>query len=208
MSILTPDQCFQAREALGLSQSQVAKDVGIPRSYLSQFEGGKRNLEDRWIKALWDYFLEFGWGPGPEELDELQGLAPAGKGRVVRDGFAIPGGLDLAIVEALLEEHYENTERINEIRLRPLPRGIIFGGVDEEKATERALEVLLLEHRQFQIKQQIHGQSPDTEPVDLSDHSALRNIGDYVDSMMLKVLAAVEFEEDSDEGDVALVEHH
>lgn len=190
MSILTPEQCVQAREVLGMSQSKVAREAGIPRPYISQFESGKRLLEDRLLSALKAFFIQAGWEP----LGDIQPavgecvVALGGKGSTFRDGFAIPDGLDPNEVEVLLAEYHDNTQQISDIRGRPLKREFIFGEIEEERAMDSAVELLLLGYRQAQIKQILHGQSPEADQVDLSDQSALRDIGDYVDSMMIKVL--------------------
>ncbi len=44
-----------ARESMGISQSKLAKELGINRAYLSQFESGKRLLNDNEIEVIYAY---------------------------------------------------------------------------------------------------------------------------------------------------------
>lgn len=55
---LTPETCKAARTTAALSQARVAADLGINRTYLSQFESGKYRLDDTTLTKLHDYFTE------------------------------------------------------------------------------------------------------------------------------------------------------
>ena len=54
MKALTPAQSKEARAALGLSQSQVAKETGLNRSTLALFEVGKYILDEVTLGDLRD----------------------------------------------------------------------------------------------------------------------------------------------------------
>ncbi|MDQ3187084.1 MAG: helix-turn-helix domain-containing protein [Pseudomonadota bacterium] len=57
MSIqLTPQQAKAAGGNAQLSQGRVASNIGINRSYLSQFEPGKYLLDDATLIRLRDYY--------------------------------------------------------------------------------------------------------------------------------------------------------
>lgn len=55
---LTPEACKAARTNAKLSQARVAIDLGINRTYLSQFESGKYLLNEDLLAKLSDYFIE------------------------------------------------------------------------------------------------------------------------------------------------------
>lgn len=59
--MITGKQSKEARGVLGLSQADVSKGANIGRSYISQFEGGVRNLEKNNLLALFNYYEEGGY---------------------------------------------------------------------------------------------------------------------------------------------------
>lgn len=173
--ILNPDDALYAREMLNLSQAKVAKDTGLSRSYLSQYESGKRVLEDKWMRALKGYYENLGWvAPEPKEPDEMDVCLVRS-----RDGFVISEDLTDKTVESLLDEYYSNAERIEGIQQSELRRGF-FGGIDEENSMKSVLAITLLSHRQFIIKQLLHGQlenDPISQDLETND---IETMGQYV----------------------------
>jgi len=140
MTILTPLQSKAAREALGLSQSKVARETGINRSTLALFEVNKYLLDDRALHGLRDFYESQGHTfeeaakpataatlappqPAPvaaplaaHEAHEEDSRAP------VVDGFAIMSGFDHDEVEAALDQIHANDAAIAEITAQPVKR--------------------------------------------------------------------------------------
>lgn len=56
MKNLTPDNFHKARVSLGLSIAKVAKETGINRNYLSNFEKNKQFLDDKTKATLRDHY--------------------------------------------------------------------------------------------------------------------------------------------------------
>ena len=154
MTILSNTQAVAARAAASLSQSFVAKDIGISRAYLSQFESGKRILEDRWLIALKEYYQARGWNPesstssAPEiESDNIR----------IRDGFQISGALEEDEIESLLENYYSNQLEIEALSGSEVPRGSIFQSVAKEKALKIVFQVFCLTAQQDDIVRKLRG---------------------------------------------------
>lgn len=68
MNELHYDDYRDAREILNLSQSMVARDTKIPRPYLSEFEHGKRSLDNEQLVELDEYYRCNGWEPINEAI--------------------------------------------------------------------------------------------------------------------------------------------
>src|SRR5690348_13527415 len=100
MALFTSQQAKAARGAAHLSQGRVAADLGINRSYLSQFESGKLLFDHATLTRLPDYYSKHG--------ARLESIAYASKVMVkraipcLRDGFLIPLEADENQVDALL----------------------------------------------------------------------------------------------------------
>src|SRR5690349_16058936 len=92
----TAQQAKTARANAQLSQGRVASDLGINRSYLSQFESGKLLFDDTTLFRLRDYYSEHG-----AQLEYLANESSErfgddkGKTRLrLRDGFLLPPEVD------------------------------------------------------------------------------------------------------------------
>ena len=59
-SILTREDYNQAQVTLGLTYADLAKEVGLPRQYLSEFRAGTRNLVPEHQRKLRNYFEDNG----------------------------------------------------------------------------------------------------------------------------------------------------
>ncbi|HCS28659.1 MAG TPA: hypothetical protein DIW43_14450 [Spongiibacteraceae bacterium] len=184
---ITPATAIAARKELGLSQAMVAREIGLNRSYLSDFEGGKRILEDRWLEALFSFFLAEGWLPADTE-PEVVGTEVAQQSEdssatnffACADGFIIAKPAIDEEVESLLDELYDNNERIRGEKQRLLPRGFL-GGLDEADAVETCLPALAMMARQYEITQQLHGhhEKPRSD-LDPSVKGSVQTVGDYL----------------------------
>jgi len=187
MNVLTPDLAAQAREQLKLSQSKVAKELGINRSYLSQFEGSKRILEDHILDDLHNYFVSMGWEPSIDTSDDAgeELLNSPLHGLNIADGFVICEDA-FPHKEQLLGAYYENavtieTQKTDILRRRP------FGRLDEKDAKAQCFELLMLMARQYEIKQILHGQHE--QPPKALDTDNLRDLettGDFVEFLLSK----------------------
>jgi transcriptional regulator with XRE-family HTH domain len=182
---ISPETAAAARKKLGLSQAIVSRAIGLNRSYLSDFESGKRILEDRWLDSLLEFFLAEGWTPiAPNTPSPVISALP--KSREINpfsiaDGFVIARPQIDDEAEELLNEYYENALGLELEWVRPLPRGI-FGGQDPQDMLETALPALVLTARQYQIVRLLHGHSKSTpmNTDDTKDESTLQTVGDFI----------------------------
>jgi transcriptional regulator with XRE-family HTH domain len=71
MKNLTPQDFYEARNSLGLSLAQVAKESGINRNYLSNFEKKKYFLDEQAKARLRDYYV----GLEPSVFDATETVA-------------------------------------------------------------------------------------------------------------------------------------
>lgn len=181
IQILNPSDSIEARKQLNLSQAKVANDIGLSRSYLSQFESGKRVLEDTWMEDLKVYYVENGW-----DEPNIQMLTAQNSGEdlvLTRDGFVVSEDLSEPAIEELLEERYKNEQLIENMRQSKLSRGFLFGNLDEEEAIRDSIPLLLVAARQCEIAKVLHGQSSENRGTEKIDKGAMETIGDYADNL-------------------------
>ncbi|MBN7798433.1 helix-turn-helix domain-containing protein [Parahaliea mediterranea] len=167
MQILSPSEATQARESLGMSQAHVARAVGLNRSYLSQFEGGKRVLEDRWQTALREYFSGEGWESAqvikmpPGSTKSLPAASPF----ATIDGFVIAAHIEPDEAEALLEEYYIAGDLMELMADTNLELGF-FGEISLKSAFWQSGQYIALAVRQLQIIRILRGQeAASTTPI-------------------------------------------
>lgn len=183
----TAQQAKTARVNAQLSQGRVASDLGINRSYLSQFESGKLLFDDATVNRLRDYYSTRGAGlnsiahaPSPQlERDGEE----SGTLRL-RDGFLLPPEADEDHVDALLNEYAENRKRIAVICNIDLSNSGFFGiGVDEDKATKLTNEVLALMARNYATIEELqgHGAAVDTKRQGRPEKKTVRH---FVESQL------------------------
>ena len=178
MNILNPEQARQARETLGLSQSLVSKETGISRAYISQYETGHRILEDTSQETLNEFYISQGWNPTPTPKGVTnEDPSPF----ILMDGMLIVKPESESNLEALIDEYYENDELIAELRNEPVESGWLLGGLDREGSTEKALPLLALYARQYQIKETLQGRLGDSSKLDGAEP---KTIGDFVDLVL------------------------
>ncbi len=160
-TLFTPQQAKTARAAAQLSQGRVASDLGINRSYLSQFESGKLLLDDATLNRLRVYYLKYGARLEPAAhapLPQFEDDSEEGNGVRLRDGFLLPPEADENQVDALLNEYAENRRRIADMCSIDLSNSGFLGfGVDEDKGNKRAEEVLGLMARNYAIIEELQG---------------------------------------------------
>lgn len=157
----TAQQAKTARVNAQLSQGRVASDLGINRSYLSQFESGKLLFDDATVNRLRDYYVK--------RDVQIESLAQAPSAQFkddseesntlrLRDGFLLPPEADEDHVDALLNEYAENRRRIGDICNIDLSNSGFLGfGVDEDVANKRTSEVLSIMARNYAIIEELQG---------------------------------------------------
>lgn len=196
MTILTNTQAVAARTALSLSQTSVAKDVGINRTYLSQFESGARILEDRWQSSLLEYYQAQGWEPDSNQAP------PQGQGNTVsirmRDGFQISANLDDEQVEGLLTSYYDNQLQIEELARSELPRGSIFQSIAKERALKIAFKIFCLTAQQDNILRQLRGHDPVLHCNEMP-YREMETVGQYAGSLIAEALGVKSIDDDESE---------
>ncbi len=185
MSLLTPNQAVEARQSLNLSQAMVARDTGLNRAYLSQFEGSKRVLEDPWLTTLHEYYVSQGWEP-VEDTDRAsveQRLKSEKHGLTIVDGFVISSHASIDEAETLLEEYYDNAHEIEQLKAVEFKRGIL-GGLSEHEIRDKSVRAFALMARQCQIVQLLHGRHESIDhSVSLYDSDTIRTAGDYIEAI-------------------------
>lgn len=136
VKLITANQSIEARDSLGLSQSAVSRDTGIPRVYVSQFESGKRILADEQLITLRDYYEELGWEAIEAEPDVAQ---PKQR---IRDGLVIPLAIPEEEAERYLEAFHFHQEKASALLSEPVPRGL-FGNIYEPEAKGKVIYALM-----------------------------------------------------------------
>lgn len=185
MEYLTGDIAFQARQELGLSQSKVAKETGINRAYLSEFEGDKRVLSESQLKGLSDYLQQQGWSPTSEQSEAtVEELINHDKcGLTIRDGFVVVQHASEHDVEELLGEYYALDDEIEGLCSAKVIRGMF--GIDDEEAIKQGLQVLLCIARRSEILNVLQGRTDALGGrLDISNEKTLISVGDYVNALL------------------------
>ena len=165
MQQLTNKQFHEARSSLGLSLSRVAKETGINRNLLSNFEKKKQFLDDQAKARLRDFYLGVDAdvfnqvkaepaeieaqdgetsseaveqkAPQPVKRDAVSLLAEMGY-RLVDGLYVVPAGSDDEIIDEAREVMTDIDEAIQGLVSAPLPtsEGGFFS--DDDELDERA----------------------------------------------------------------------
>lgn len=186
MNILIPSEAIEARETLNLSQALVARETGMNRSYLSQFESGRRILEDRWQRKLRDHYVSMGWEQNRRQADSESPVGPAPcPGITIRDGFVIAETAAEDDLDGLLDEYHECTRLTDELGQAKLKRGF-FDDLDEEGALAQAKQYFVLTARLHAIVRELHGQleSGQRENHRPAEFSKVATVGEYVNYLI------------------------
>ncbi len=186
MEIPAPIDSIQARESLNVSQAEVARQTGLSRTYLSEFECGKRKLEYPWQCALSDYYGSHGWGrTEPHDLfhDELEHASLSSRSRS-RFEFEISASLPKNDVDALLDEYSESCKQLEKLGQATLRKGL-FGGLDEMDGLWQARHYLAKAVRQVQILQTLQGLELPVSRAgfDYRDFSTVKTIREYIEHL-------------------------
>jgi transcriptional regulator with XRE-family HTH domain len=123
---ITPVALKALRTLKGVSQAALAREVGLQRSYISQFETGKYLMTDAEIDAVTDYLSSLNDVNEKVPQESPEALWEA---RVV-DGLLVPGGLSGDKLEALIEALRDAQDELVIASNINAPRGF-FGGVDQ-----------------------------------------------------------------------------
>lgn len=185
MEHITPAQSASARQQLGLSQAKVAKETKINRTYLSQFESGKRILPDLELLRLSDFYESLGWSNiGEGSLDSSVQM-PASEHYRIADGFVIAEPSLMFDLEDLLDEYQDNDRKVRELVEAELPRGFLFGGLNHDEAVAAALKPLVLMAANCQIQQILHGTyEVDNWDLEMADEDSITTVGDYITALI------------------------
>ena len=191
-AILTAEQAKEARSKTHLSQGKVAADLGINRTYLSLFEGGKYVLEDSVLKSLRSYYQEHGYdfegADAPAARVERQ--APQARGSVrVMDGFQVVAAMPDDEAEILLAEYVQNQVKINELCAQKPEEDswVFFSEVDEADLRERQQQILMLMARNFTLIEQLHGRETVLPCLESEKGRPKETVGDYLSGIFADV---------------------
>jgi transcriptional regulator with XRE-family HTH domain len=152
-TILSSSQASKARLSLSISQGKLASDLGINRSYLSQFESGKRLLNDDVLIVLREYFENNGY-----LFDDI----PDSQNNIVTtmDGFVIPEAIGVDEANITLSEYAENFELIkslSEVQINFESGFFSDDQIDEKDKLIKTRKVLCLMARNFLLVTKLHG---------------------------------------------------
>jgi transcriptional regulator with XRE-family HTH domain len=177
--ILNPHESISARNSLDISQSAVSRDTGINRVYISQFESGKRILEDSQLNALRDNYIELGWIP-PEPNSESQPKTKSYPVKI-RDGVVVLNYYSDEKIEEILSEIYAIKSDLQNSEQQEIPRGY-FGNIDQDKALRRCIWILLHYMKLYQLQESLQGKkAKNKSEIEISQ---VETNADYVQIIM------------------------
>ena len=170
MKNLSPADFYNARNALGLSLSTVAKESEINRNYLSNFEKKKHFLDDTAKVKLRDYYLSI--DPDvfiDQELEERDAEVGAGSVdandsssltkvsavsllsdmgyRLVDGRYVVPAATDDDLIESERDEMHSIDMELNDLLSEKIPtENLIFGGVvvNKEEALKKSIRAIAM----------------------------------------------------------------
>lgn len=192
-AILTAEQAKEARNKTHISQGKVAADLGINRTYLSLFEGGKYVLEDSVLKELRGYYEQHGYDFDAAEAPEQPAPSTRQHHASVRvmDGFQVIGAMTEEEAEALLAEHLQNRVKISELCAQKPKEGdfAFFSAVDEKDLQARQHQVLLLMARNFTLVEQLHGRETVLPCHESEKETPKETVGEHLSSLFADVFS-------------------
>lgn len=182
MLTLTPAQSAEARNALGLSQAAVANETGLSRVYLSQFEGGKRILEDQWLDKLIECYEEKGWvneAGGPDDSDQDNHYVPR-----VRDGFIIPDAMPDDSAESIMDRLYVTRQKRKALESERIPT--FLGLPDGTAARKKVLQLGLLCRQETALVAEMQGQLDMGDAPSDETKQKVQTVAQYADYLLDK----------------------
>ena len=179
--ILNPKDSILARESLGVSQAAVSRDTGINRVYISQFESGKRILEDTDQCALRDHYQDLGWDPTKSEKEKNKTGNSDSLPIRIRDGVVVLNDLTDDYIEETLAEIYSTKAIVQNAEKEEVPRGF-FNGIDQEKAVRKAIWILLHYMKIHQLQSSLQGRKP--QKTDEITAEKVETTSDYIHLFM------------------------
>jgi len=192
---LLPEHSIEARKLLGLSQAAVAKDAGVSRPLISQFENGRAIMVDAVKRRLAEYYIEQGYEfpdddqPGDEDHESEAAEAESEKPRRRRlapripggtylvDGHLVPKGVSPGRAELLLGEASDNHEEIAEFLLddrpvHPIEVDGFFGSSFDHSPVnaqlDQAARVIVLMARNYLLLTRLRGEDAAADSVLIS----------------------------------------
>lgn len=184
-TVLTAEQAKAARDALHLSQGKVASEVGINRTYLSLFEGGKYVFDDNTLSALRSYYEQQDYDfdsdtDGADMKARISKPRPSSARAVrVKDGFVVPGLMAEEDVEPLLAEYQTNRQKIMQL-CGEAPESGFFSAVDSDDLEKRLQIVLGLMARNYTLIEQLHGHIPFGSSLENGEGERKKTVGGYL----------------------------
>jgi len=187
-AILTSKQAKRARIELGISQANIAKELDIQRSYLSQFENGKFILPDKDLDALKSHYETAGYNFDATTPTSTQEPANTNTDDAechtrIMDGFVVPDYLEPDQVENLLFEYEENIQKINQLCIYDIRENHteepFFGEpfVRDDAHKQFTREALILMARNFNIVEELRGHD---SCLPVKDQHKASSTGDFI----------------------------
>lgn len=182
MLVLTPAQSAEARNTLGLSQAAVSNETGLPRVYLSQFESGKRILEDQWLEKLIECYEEKGWVIDMDEAEAPEEDVPYLPR--VRDGFVIPDALPDESAESIMDQLYLIRQKRKTLEAEPIPT--FLGLPDNSAARRKVFQLGLICRKETALVAQLQGQMDMEETTTDESKQKAQTLAQYADYLIEK----------------------
>ena len=165
---ITPAQSRDARRGLGLSQTKVIQQSGLPGHKLKHFETGSYQPDLPFLKQLSDFYVALGVDLSDDTVDATPpaGLKPgAAMIRTVhRPCFFVSEKVSAELLDQCLERMHLNDERIASLLKVSLKSQTILGGHSEETVAEHQ-ELFGAMAENYLIFRLLQG-NPIVEPVD------------------------------------------
>ncbi len=125
-TIITPIQAKSSRLQLGISQNKVAKDTGLSRPYLCNFELGKYNPNQEFKETLKAYYSKEGIIFKQKQYDEVMTIKPI-NGIIPNIDY-----VSYAEAENIMEDITDLNSELFDLSEQPLPtkdNGVIFDNI-------------------------------------------------------------------------------
>lgn len=170
---ITASQSRASRYQLGLSQTQVITQSGLPGHKLKQFESGRFVPDMPFLQKLADFYTGLGVDLSEAVVSDPAAPAPAPVAKpgadkvrpapVHRPHFYVSESVTPELLDACLERMHANDERINEILGKDLRFGLM--GSYQEQTVKEQQEIFGAMAEGYLIFRLLQG-NPLVQPVD------------------------------------------
>ncbi len=203
-TIITPTQAKSSRLQLGISQNKVAKDTGLSRPYLCNFELGKYNPNQEFKETLKAYYAKEGVIFKKKQYDEVMTIKPI-NGIIPDINY-----VSYAEAENIMEDITDFNSKLFDLSEQPLPtkdNGVIFEKIviDDDEVMRLVNDTIFKMAKAYLDIMSVTGEhsfnakpSDDIPPLDELESDSDYSVNDYVLSFINKKI-----DDDCDDEEVA-----